>query len=276
MALANKIVWPRRRCDMSRGRQLAQASTKRTKLLLVRPRLVQRLVRWNHDFNSTIFRPTFGRVVACHWLLRPKANRKQVFICDTSLFHQLTVDGQSATLRELQVIVHAPHGVRVTDDTLVLSMLARLISSAHSASIFDALGRSWSESNANIISLGIWAISPVAPSVTPRSFLSSSDDLAVAAADSIDSGVRTESSAATAWGAGRTGHHASIRFDRIGARYHRRRNQISSHPTTDFFNRVGANTDSASNLRGVSASGVSDAMRGGVLPLKTKRCRATW
>jgi hypothetical protein len=124
LTLANKVVWPRRRCDMSWGRQLTQASTKRTKLLLVRPRLLQRLVCWNHDFNSTIFRPTFGRVVACHWLLRPKANRKQVFICDTSLFHQLTVDGQSATLRALEAIVHAPNGLRVTDDTHVLSVLA--------------------------------------------------------------------------------------------------------------------------------------------------------
>src|ERR1700756_2612722 len=120
-----KFVWLRRQRAMSWGpRPLAQASTKRTKLLLFRRRLLQRLVRWNHDFNSTIFRPIFGRVVACHWLLRPKANRKQVSICDTSLFHQPTLHGQSATLRELEVIVHAPHGVRVTDDTHMLSVLA--------------------------------------------------------------------------------------------------------------------------------------------------------
>jgi hypothetical protein len=47
--------------------------------LLVRSQLTQRLTAGHHDFNSTIFRATFGRCIARHWLFRPDANRKQFF-----------------------------------------------------------------------------------------------------------------------------------------------------------------------------------------------------
>jgi class 3 adenylate cyclase len=101
--------------------------------------LLPRLARWHHDFNSTIFRPTFGRDIACHWLFRPKANREHIFICYAAFLHRPTIQdalligsaiaGRAddiCSLLAFLVVTHSGPAVRTNDGYNVAASTAKL------------------------------------------------------------------------------------------------------------------------------------------------------